>query len=536
MLRKIISENRIIIGVLLGVIIIQTIMMSILISQRQYLFCDEVYSYGLANSVDRTFLSPQETAGKWIPSELYTSYTLYQDTEGFNFVAAYANQDADVHPPLYYMLIHVFSRLFQRDNLDVLPGVLLNIICMYIADILLLYISQFIFQEKKYVILPLIIWGLSSACISNCVFIRMYMMQTAEILLFMAYHIYVLRHWKKLNPEGMLVFSMIVAVGGLTHYYFYVFAGTFAFCVCIYLLIRKQYKDMFKYGISLLWGIVCALFVFPSTLSKHILGYRGAETIEAVSGLDIKTIIFRVCEALAEQMGHYIVFIVLGLLFFVTLVIRRSHDDIIFHKNSRLSFFAITLITSIAFSYFVMQGSQSANAIRYLYPIIAVYSLLIAYMIISISRAVESRKQGIVAIVVSVLLPILSLSIHGVDWMYKNFDRSQLEPVHNTDAIAFYDPEIWSDVYAAIVAMNEYDEIVFVPIQQYQNINYQDLATQRKTASEEISIISIASIYANHYADEKGALDKVAGDLGYTGEEYVAGVSIFDWKAYKLIK
>ena len=45
-----------------------------------------------------------------------------------------------------------------------------------------------------------------------------------------------------------------------------------------------------------------------------------------------------------------------------------------------------------------------------------------------------------------------------------------------------------------------------------------------------------ASIYANHYADEKGALDKVAGDLGYTGEEYVAGVSIVDWKAYKLIK
>ena len=156
-------------------------MMSILMPQRQYLFCDEVYSYGLANSVDRTFLDSQETAGEWIPSELYTSYTLYQDTEGFNFVVAYANQDADVHPPLYYMLIHVFSRLFQRDNLDVLPGVLLNIICMYIADILLLYISQFIFQEKKYVILPLIIWGLSSACISNCVFIRMYMMPYSKI-------------------------------------------------------------------------------------------------------------------------------------------------------------------------------------------------------------------------------------------------------------------------------------------------------------------------------------------------------------------
>lgn len=34
----------------------------------------------------------------------------------------------------------------------------------------------------------------------------------------------------------------------------------------------------------------------------------------------------------------------------------------------------------------------------------------------------------------------------------------------------------------------------------------------------------------------KGLLIKLQVDLGYTGEEYVAGVSIVDWKAYKLIK
>ena len=76
--------------------------------KRQYLFCDEVYSYGLANSTDKIFLHPGEDntpLDEWVTGSYFENYMNYND-DSFNYSAAYRNQENDVHPPVYYMLLH----------------------------------------------------------------------------------------------------------------------------------------------------------------------------------------------------------------------------------------------------------------------------------------------------------------------------------------------------------------------------------------------------------------------------------------------
>lgn len=89
--------------------------------KRQYLFCDEVYSYGLANSTDKTFLHPGEDntpLDEWVTGSYFENYMNYND-DSFNYSAAYRNQENDVHPPVYYMLLHTvcyFSK--ERDTVQ----------------------------------------------------------------------------------------------------------------------------------------------------------------------------------------------------------------------------------------------------------------------------------------------------------------------------------------------------------------------------------------------------------------------------------
>ncbi len=521
--------------VIVLLIIIQVVVMLCLATQRQYLNCDEIMTYGLANNPDHAFLEAYETEGKWVPSDYYTSYTLYQDKAGFDFVSTYLNQDRDVHPPLYYMFIHLFSKLFQRYNTDALPGALVNLVFLLLSDLLIVYIAGYFFENKWYRIIPLIIWGFSAGCFSNALLIRMYMVQTAEILLFLAFHILILKRDKKINLYDMLVFALIVAVGGLTHYYFYFFVGMFAFLACIYLIIKKKFALMLKYGISLVAGIGIALFAFPSTLSKHFLGYRTNSTVEALELSKISSLFREMADSISEQMGSFIVLLVIIALFVIISIIKKptvftGEDD-----GLKMVYLVIMTVVGVAFWILVIKGASTAFSVRYTYPVMAVFSFSYSYMVIVISKCVTGTKSAVIAILFTMLLPILSLIIHGVDWRYKDFDVAQLESVKDTDAIAFYDSDrnVWSNLYDAVIAMNEYDEIIFVPMSNYENYDYNELINSRKTLTEPISIITIPGFSENNYNNLDKAISKVTTDLGYSEAQYASG---FVWEAYQLVK
>ena len=181
-------------------------------------------------------------------------------------------------------------QIFQGSWILAIPGIVLNLIILAFVDIVLMYVAANLLESRWRGLAATVLWGISSVGISNCMLIRMYLLQTFEVLLFVAAHIYILKHKKKMTVPYFIMLAFTVFLGGLTHYYFYFFVAGLGLCVCIYLLSVKRVKEMFAYGFSLVAGLVCAIAVFPATIA-HIFGYRGDYATKNLTGFSTRKFI-----------------------------------------------------------------------------------------------------------------------------------------------------------------------------------------------------------------------------------------------------
>lgn len=95
------------IALLLIIFAIQAIVCLYIAYQKQYLFTDEVYSYGLANSETTAFIDPGESPElmiAWQDNSYFRNYIKFDTSRSFSFQAAFANQAKDVHPPLVQLM------------------------------------------------------------------------------------------------------------------------------------------------------------------------------------------------------------------------------------------------------------------------------------------------------------------------------------------------------------------------------------------------------------------------------------------------
>lgn len=310
--------------------------------KRQYLFCDEVYSYGLANSTDKTFLHPGEDntpLDEWVTGSYFENYMNYND-DSFNYSAAYRNQENDVHPPVYYMLLHTVCYFFKGAGYSAVPGIVLNLILLIFVDILLLYVAAYLLGNRWYGLMAAALWGVSSVGISNCMLIRMYLLQTLNVLLLTAVHVYILRHKKKMTVPYFILLALAVMFGGLTHYYFYFYVAGLGLCVCIYLLYMRKVKQMFAYGFSLVAGLGAAIAVFPATI-KHIFGYRGSYATDNLIGLSGHKFLYYISYINRSYFAGLLPLIVLVALVLIVARIVLSFVDIkisLVRENDGLSY------------------------------------------------------------------------------------------------------------------------------------------------------------------------------------------------------
>ena len=65
----------------------------------------------------------------WVPGQAYMDYVTASANSTFNYASVYYNQRGDVHPPLYYMLLHTICSVFQG-RFSKWFGLGLNIACL----------------------------------------------------------------------------------------------------------------------------------------------------------------------------------------------------------------------------------------------------------------------------------------------------------------------------------------------------------------------------------------------------------------------
>lgn len=272
---------------------------------KEQLHIDEVFSYGLSNSYGKPFLfiyqiglgepdsesrtykcEPGEEDPfyrdksnsfyeQWHSGEDFKKYITVQEGERFKYDNVYNNQVCDIHPPMYYFLLHTICSFFP-DTFSNWYAASLNLFLYSLSILVLFLIGQLVLKSDKKALLAAAVWALSRGGISNAAFFRMYMLMTLLTLLLVYFHLRLLENYK--IKYIILIFAVNVT-GFLTQYYFYIFSFFLTAAVCFYFLFKRRIKHLAIYAFSVLASVGTALLVYPASIIHTMQGTYTGTTI-----------------------------------------------------------------------------------------------------------------------------------------------------------------------------------------------------------------------------------------------------------------
>lgn len=280
---KSISENSKVCNIILAVIVVLQIMVVsyYFIFEKEGYHSDEVWSYGLANSFYEPFIygdtlsQDVSKCHKWVDGSDFLHYLTVQKGEQFRYDSVWYNQSIDMHPPLYFTLLHTISSLFP-DTFSKWFGYVINIAAMAVGQVFLYKLGKTASKSKVFGLLLCVMWGFSCGFINLNVFVRMYSLVTMFGILYLYYHCR-LYYGEGTVKSNLIKIGIFAFLGALTHHYFLVAAFGIAACYCFYYLFKKQFKMMLAYALTMLGSIGLSIAVFPATI-HHLFFMENTET------------------------------------------------------------------------------------------------------------------------------------------------------------------------------------------------------------------------------------------------------------------
>lgn len=209
----------------------------------------------------------------WRTSEEAKEYLRIQKQDILNYPMVYYNQSRDVHPPLFYFLVHTVSILFYNNFSKYI---------IFIINIVFLIASCYIIQKimeilnKKHLAIPaILLYGLSMGAISTVIFQRMYMMLTFFISVFILINLDIVKNNYEIDKKTWIKLGFITILGFLTQYYFCIIASIIAFIVFINIVKKKDKKQIKNYILNYIKIAIIGLIIFPMSIQHIFFSYRG---------------------------------------------------------------------------------------------------------------------------------------------------------------------------------------------------------------------------------------------------------------------
>ena len=252
--------------------------------QKEDFFMDETFSYTLMNMKEgagMVQIAP-EFNNTWISGDKIKNMLTVSNDEILRYDTVYYNQTQDVHPPLYYFLLHTASAL-SFGNFTKWTGIVLNIIIFIGICGILYIIGKKIFKSTIWSLVLVAIYGVSTGGVFSTIFIRMYELLIFFVLLYLNKVIDILKkniiENKSISKKDMVELVAIFVLGMLTHYHFIIISVLISAILFIIMLLKKvKISRILTYvGINIL-GLLIYSMIYPS-FYIHMFGtHRGAES------------------------------------------------------------------------------------------------------------------------------------------------------------------------------------------------------------------------------------------------------------------
>jgi hypothetical protein len=310
-------------------------------SQKEGLHVDEGLSVAIACYNDFFISRNYEFGKKYTGKELKT-ISLVSSTGLKDALADVRSLWKDNRDPPHTNLYYTFLRLSLAgiNTVGVAPiitrGAVLNLLFFTISFIFFFLLMQLLFAGSEPLQYAAVFCAfLSTAAISNTLFLRPYQIQETLFIIFCYFFVLSLG-WKKyiihekkfyagvIKP--ILFMSLITGLTLMTGYYAVIFIGLFGLYAVYLQCKNKNFAEIPFYFIVLGLGILAARILYPKYLSGFF-SYRGTETIKTLSNDingNIKSSLAAAGTFLQKHFFNYqlIVLCVLCLVFIIIMSVR----------------------------------------------------------------------------------------------------------------------------------------------------------------------------------------------------------------------
>ena len=370
----------------------------------------------------------------WRTKEDALEYLTIQKGDIFNYFSVYYNQAKDVHPPLFYFLVHFVSTLFYGHfskyiiffiNLAFFVGTL--IVIKKILDKL---------NRKEIAIPTMILYGASMGAISTVMFQRMYMMLTFFSILYLYYIIKFIQDDFKINDKASLILTIFI--GFLTQYYFCIYVVLIFIIISIYLLFKKQYRKLLNFLKVHVIAAVLGIVFYPFSIEDIFFSYRGLGSTDGHTNTFFENLTYYGNQIIKLFSLQNIILILLGALLIV--LIYKIWKRQLNKASSKEKLNLVVIILPIIFFIIIVSKiapflgeNYTSRYIMLLFPVIAI---AIFYCLTFIFN--KTKTIFIITLTISLLLSVHGLYNSTPVYLYKDYGQAMQLASENQDKYFVY--------------------------------------------------------------------------------------------------
>lgn len=460
-LKEFIKKNQ---NLVLTILLVATVLLQVLLHiqygmDKGYLHMDESYSYGLMNYDKIEIQGNEDFYNNWHKSDYYKDYLSISSEEALDLKPVYENQKNDVHPPFYYLLLRIASS-FTIDSFSKWTGITLNIIIFIITSLLIYLVANKIFKNKIYAIFVVLVNGFTLASIDTTVYIRMYALNALNLLIVAYLHI--LNYNKKeLKLKDLVIMSIFIIIGSLTHYYYLVFLFVLFVIYVIKFIKEKNIKDLVKYIVTMIVSAMISLAIFPYSFVHMFMGYRGTGAISSLSNIE------QMWNSLGKYLGilnnngfngMLIVILLIACVVGLYKIIKNKKVTLKFENKEFWIMFIPTLV------YFTVIALVSPyQEVRYIMPVCPLMIIGVFYLLKVLLEKVLSQKYTYIVLTLIFIMMLIVPKVANINFYYLYSDKNEIvnkiEKNHNVPCLYVFNTNqnrFLDDLYLFTILDNSY--------------------------------------------------------------------------------
>lgn len=341
----------------------------------------------------------QEDYPIWRTSEEAKEYLVIDKEDIFNYGMVYYNQARDIHPPLFYFLVHTISILFYGTFSKYI--IFIINLGFFIASCIVIKKIMNVLNKEYLSNLIVLLYGLSMGAISTVIFQRMYMMLTFFVLLYLYINLKIIKNDFNIDKKIWTQITITTILGYLTQLNFCIIAFVIAFIILIGIIKKKGKKEAYQYIWNYIKIALMGIIIFPSSVGDVLFSYRGVQSFG--SNLNY----FGKLAQYIDLIGYsFSIPTILALVGFATLAIFIVYK-LIKEKNKSITKIAILTLPIIIYILAIPKTAPDMEykySIRYIMCILPLISIVLALMI---DKIFKNKKYSIV--VISAFIAVISI-------------------------------------------------------------------------------------------------------------------------------